>query len=142
MSKMIEFDTDARAKLRVECVGGAIDQLGVGRLAQVCLFEILCGFEIQPVVIEGCGAGHQPGDRIDLCGLRGSRPWHHPNEPNRTEEQAQWSVEAYQQGKTWGWVGPMFLWNLDYGVTAPNSELAAFGILGTPTFEALAGMPK
>ncbi|MBN1217487.1 MAG: cellulase family glycosylhydrolase [Anaerolineae bacterium] len=61
---------------------------------------------------------------------------------NTYEEQAQWFVEAYQLAKGWGWVGPMFLWNLDYGVTAPGTELAAFGIIGTPTFNALATMPK
>jgi hypothetical protein len=36
----------------------------------------------------------------------------------------------------------MFLWNLDYNVTAGNTELANFGIVGTPTYDALAGMPK
>ena len=61
---------------------------------------------------------------------------------NTPEEQAQWIVEAYQFGKNWGWVGPMFLWNLDYGVTAPGTELADFGILNTPAFGALSGMPK
>ena len=61
---------------------------------------------------------------------------------NTPEEQAQWVVEAYQFGKNWGWVGPMFLWNLDYGVTAPGTELADFGILNTPAFGALSAMPK
>jgi hypothetical protein len=36
----------------------------------------------------------------------------------------------------------MFLWNLDYGVTAAGTELANFGIIGTPAYNALAGMPK
>lgn len=61
---------------------------------------------------------------------------------NTPEEQAQWIVEAYQQAKNWGWVGPMFLWNLDYGVTAPGTELSAFGIINMPAYSALAGMPK
>ncbi|MEW5960460.1 MAG: glycosyl hydrolase family 18 protein, partial [Chloroflexota bacterium] len=61
---------------------------------------------------------------------------------NTLEEQAQWIVEAYQLGKNWGWAGPMFLWNLDYGVTAPGTELANFGILNRPAYEALANMPK
>ncbi len=61
---------------------------------------------------------------------------------NTPEEQAQWIVEAYQMGKEWGWVGPMFLWNLDYGVTAANTELAGFGILNTPTYHVLVNMPK
>ena len=65
---------------------------------------------------------------------------------NTPKEQAQWIVEAYQQARAWGWVGPMFLWNLDYGLTHPGSELAAFGILTphgpVPAYNALANMPK
>ncbi|RME99741.1 MAG: hypothetical protein D6768_14380 [Chloroflexi bacterium] len=61
---------------------------------------------------------------------------------NTPEEQARWIVEAYDLAKKWGWVGPMFLWNLDYGVTAANTELAAFGIINTPAYDALAGIPK
>ncbi len=61
---------------------------------------------------------------------------------NTPEEQAQWIVEAYEMGKEWGWSGPMFLWNLDYGVTAPNTELAGFGILNTPAYNAMVTMPK
>ena len=61
---------------------------------------------------------------------------------NTYEEQAKWIVEAYQWAKQQGWVGPMFLWNLDYGVTAPGTELANFGILNTPAYNALATMPK
>jgi spore germination protein YaaH len=61
---------------------------------------------------------------------------------NTPEEQAKWIVEAYQWSKQQGWVGPMFLWNLDYGVTAAGTELANFGILNTPAYAALAGMPK
>jgi len=61
---------------------------------------------------------------------------------NTPEEQAKWIVDAYQWGKGAGWVGPMFLWNLDYGVTAANTELANFGIIGKPAYNALAGMAK
>jgi hypothetical protein len=65
---------------------------------------------------------------------------------NTHAEQAQWIVEAYQQAKQWGWVGTMFLWNLDYGVTAAGTELANFGILTpggpVPAYGALSGMPK
>lgn len=61
---------------------------------------------------------------------------------NSVERQAQNTVRAYQMGKEWGWVGAMFLWNLDYNITSPNSELANFGIAGTPTYDALAAMPK
>ena len=65
---------------------------------------------------------------------------------NTLEEQAQWIVQSYQQGKAWGWVGTMFLWNLDYGVTAAGTELAAFGLLNhggaVPAYAGLANMPK
>lgn len=61
---------------------------------------------------------------------------------NSVDQQAQYSVRAFQMGKEWGWVGTMFLWNLDYNVTAANSELANFGIAGTPAYNALANMPK
>jgi hypothetical protein len=65
---------------------------------------------------------------------------------NTSEQQAQWLVQAYQMAKSWGWVGGMFLWNLDYGVNYPGTELAAFGILQsggpTPAYGALAAMAK
>jgi hypothetical protein len=65
---------------------------------------------------------------------------------NTLDEQAQWTVEAYQQAKQWGWVGTAFLWNLDYGVTAAGTELAQWGLLTpggpVPAYHALAGMPK
>lgn len=61
---------------------------------------------------------------------------------NTPEEQAQWIVEAYQWGKKQGWVGPMILWNLDYGLTLSDTELAYFAILNTPAYEALIKMPK
>ncbi len=61
---------------------------------------------------------------------------------NTESEQADYIVRAYQIAKSWGWVGPMFLWNLDYNLTAPDKELAAFGIMGRPAQGALAGMAK
>ncbi len=65
---------------------------------------------------------------------------------NSYEEQAQWIVEAYQWGKQQGWVGPMFLWNLDYGLTATGTELALFSLLTptgpVPAYEAVRAMPK
>jgi spore germination protein YaaH len=61
---------------------------------------------------------------------------------NSLQQQAEFTVRAYQLGKEWGWVGTMFLWNLDYNVTAANSELANFGIVGAPAYDALANMPK
>ena len=61
---------------------------------------------------------------------------------NTEAEQAEFTTRAYQMAKSWGWVGPMFLWNLDYNVTQPSTELAAFGIMGRATQGALSGMPK
>ena len=58
------------------------------------------------------------------------------------DEQAQYIVRAYQMMKAWGWVGPAFLWNLNYNLTAPGKELAAFGIAGRPAYAALQAMPK
>jgi len=67
---------------------------------------------------------------------------------NTEEEQAVWIERAFQMAKDWGWVGPMFLWNLNFGpASGPNDEKAAFGILypnwtPRPAFHRLQGMPK
>ena len=65
---------------------------------------------------------------------------------NTPEEQGQFIRRAFEISRAWGWVGPMFLWNLDYAVTAPNTELANFSIVTqaglTPAYEMLRNMPK
>lgn len=64
---------------------------------------------------------------------------------NTLDEQAQYSVRAYQMAKAWGWVGAMFLWNLDFGVTNPDTVLAYWSLLRpnpVPAYSALAAMPK
>ena len=67
---------------------------------------------------------------------------------NSEAEQAQFIVRAYQMGKAWGWVGPMFLWNLNFApVAGKQDEKAAFGIVRhdwspRPAFAALRDMPK
>ena len=66
---------------------------------------------------------------------------------NSFEEQAEWTVEAYQMMKNWGWVGPAFLWNLNFRVVANGSEKAQWGIVDPgwgplPAYSALAAMPK
>ena len=48
---------------------------------------------------------------------------------NTLEEQAQFTVRAYQMMKNWGWVGVAFLWNLNFRVVAPGSEQAQWGIV-------------
>jgi hypothetical protein len=66
---------------------------------------------------------------------------------NTLEQQAEYTVKAYQMGKAWGWVGVMFLWNLNFKVVAPGTELAQWGIVNEgwgplPVYNALAAMPK
>ena len=66
---------------------------------------------------------------------------------NSLQQQADYTVKAYQMGKDWGWVGPMFLWNLNFRAIAPGSEMAQWGIVdqnwgALPAYAALAAMPK
>ncbi len=66
---------------------------------------------------------------------------------NSLEQQAAYTVQAYQMGKAWGWVGTMFLWNLNFKVVASGSEKAQWGIVdenwgGLPAYHALSAMPK
>lgn len=64
---------------------------------------------------------------------------------NTLTEQAEYSVRAYQMAQNWGWIGPMFIWNLDFGVVYPNTELAYWSLLRpepVPAYTALAAMPK
>jgi len=62
---------------------------------------------------------------------------------NTWELQAQYIMRAYEMARNWGWVGPMFLWNLNWAVFEPNQEQAAFSIVGPgwshrPAYHALA----
>lgn len=66
---------------------------------------------------------------------------------NSLEEQAAWTVEAYQMMRAWGWVGPAFLWNLNFRVVADGTEKAQWGIVRNdwspmPAYTALKSMPK
>ncbi|MCD6290552.1 MAG: SH3 domain-containing protein [Anaerolineae bacterium] len=66
---------------------------------------------------------------------------------NTFDEQAQWTVRAYQMMKNWGFVGTAFLWNLNFRVTNNGTELAQWGIVDPggnplPVYNALASMPK
>ncbi len=56
---------------------------------------------------------------------------------NSEQDQAAYIVRAYEMMRNWGWVGVPFLWNLNYNVTHPGSELAQFGIQGRSAYEAL-----
>ncbi|MEZ4582621.1 MAG: SH3 domain-containing protein [Caldilineaceae bacterium] len=66
---------------------------------------------------------------------------------NSADEQAAWTVEAFQMMRSWGWVGPAFLWNLNFRVVADGTEKAQWGIVRNdysplPVYEALRAMPK
>jgi len=62
---------------------------------------------------------------------------------NVTEtEQAEYLVRALQMMKSWGYVGPAFVWNLNFNVACPGTEQAQFGVLGRQAYAALHDMPK
>ncbi len=54
---------------------------------------------------------------------------------NSEQQQGEYIVRAYQMMRNWGFVGVAFLWNLDYNITNPGSELAAFGIQNRTTYD-------
>ena len=56
---------------------------------------------------------------------------------NSEQDQAAYIARAFDMMRNWGFVGVAFLWNLNYGVTQPGTELAAFGVSGRPAYEAL-----
>jgi hypothetical protein len=67
---------------------------------------------------------------------------------NSEGEQAQFLVDAFGLARSWGWAGPMFVWNLNFAPVAGNGdEKAAFGLVRgdwspRPAFEALRAMKK
>lgn len=69
---------------------------------------------------------------------------------NTLAEQAQWTVEAFQLMRQWGFVHLAFLWNLDYGQKGglgqvdPNAPYSLVNFDGSPrpAYEALGAMPK
>jgi LysM repeat protein len=67
---------------------------------------------------------------------------------NSEGEQAQFLVDAFNLAKRWGWVGPMFVWNLNFApVAGPADEKAAFSLVRAdwsprPAYEALRAMAK
>ncbi|MBC8263173.1 MAG: protein kinase [Anaerolineales bacterium] len=74
-------------------------------------------------------------------------PGHEYAADNTEAEQAQYIVRAYQLAKNWGWVGPMFCWNLNFWpVAGAGSEEAKFSIVRgdwstRPAYVALRDMP-
>jgi len=96
------------------------------------------------------GAAHLPIWPTEF-GWASQNPPFHPAyayaADNSPEEQANWTVEAYQMMKSWGWVGPAFLWNLNFRVVANGTEKAQWGIVRNdwsplPVYDALRGMGK
>ena len=66
---------------------------------------------------------------------------------NTLQEQADFTVRAFQMMKNWGFVGATFLWNLNYEVVAPGSEMGQWSIVDSgwnprPVYNALKSMPK
>ncbi len=66
---------------------------------------------------------------------------------NSMEEQAQWTVQAYEMMREWGWVAAPILWNLNYRIEGAGTEREQWGILdaeGMPlaTFTHLSAMEK
>lgn len=66
---------------------------------------------------------------------------------NTEEEKAIYTIQAYEMAKNWGFVGPMFLWNLNFSLVDPGSEKAAFSIVGPgwaplPAYNAIKGISK
>ncbi|MFO7918629.1 MAG: cellulase family glycosylhydrolase [Anaerolineae bacterium] len=84
---------------------------------------------------------------VDGLGVAPARGYEYAAD-NTEEEQAKYIVRAYEMSKSWGWVGPMFLWNLNFApVAGAQDEKAAFGIVRDdwsprPAFHALCNMPK
>ena len=70
-------------------------------------------------------------------GWMGKSGYEYAND-NSAQEEAEWTVRAYQMMKQWGWVGPAFLWNLGY--TDPDG--GQWNINGRPAQGALSNMPK
>lgn len=75
----------------------------------------------------------------------------HPNygyaNDNTLQEQADWTVQAYQYMRDSGKVGAAFLWNLNFRMIADGTEKAQWGILANngqplPAYQALQAMPK
>lgn len=66
---------------------------------------------------------------------------------NDYEEQARWTVQAYQMMKDWGWVAAPILWNLNYRIAGAGTEREQWGIINPdwsplPAYNALKAMPK
>jgi hypothetical protein len=75
---------------------------------------------------------------VGTGGTCGGGPCHPAGADNSPGDLATWFPQAFQWGRQQGWVGVMFVWNLDFH----GGEVGAFHIDDQPAFGALAGMPK
>jgi uncharacterized protein YraI len=70
-------------------------------------------------------------------GWMGKSGYEYAND-NTQQEEADWTVRAYQLMRSWGFVGPAFLWNLGY----TDADGGQWNISGRPAYASLASMPK
>lgn len=82
-------------------------------------------------------------------GTGGTPPGFAFADDNTLQEQADWTVQAFQLQREWGITWLAFLWNLDYGPKGlgPEDNNVPYSILNMdgsprPAFEALEAMPK
>ena len=95
------------------------------------------------------GAGHIPIWPTEFGWAAGGAfdPRYGYANDNDFDEQARWTVEAFQMMRNWGWSGPAFLWNLNFRVVADGTEKAQWGIVRNdwsplPIYHALRNMAK
>ncbi|MCL4459720.1 MAG: endo-1,4-beta-xylanase [Chloroflexi bacterium] len=67
---------------------------------------------------------------------------------NSDMDQARYIVRAFEKAKQWGWVGAMFIWNLNFSTAVPpTDEKYPFSIINSdwsprPAYSAVKDMPK
>ncbi len=76
-----------------------------------------------------------------------SYPGYEYAQDNDYEEQAEWTVQAYQIMKDWKWVAAPILWNLNYRIAGAGTEREQWGIINTdwsplPAYNRLKAMSK
>ncbi|HEY6041955.1 MAG TPA: hypothetical protein VIX58_07480 [Anaerolineae bacterium] len=75
---------------------------------------------------------------VGTGGSCGGGPCHPAGADNSPDNLAEWFPQSFQWAKRQGYVGVMFVWNLDFY----GGEVGAFHIEGQPAFAALQAMPK
>lgn len=96
------------------------------------------------------GASDKPVVPTEFGWAVGEGYYHHAYafaNDNSYQEQADWTVQAYAMMRDWGWIGPAFLWNLNFAVLAPGTERELWGIVASdwslrPVYTALKQMAK